>query len=188
MARRSRFSFNFFPVVIGLSVLVGGAAESLQAAVSSERHTSSASSQGISGIDSSLQTAQEEIRDPFKIAAETEAAVATTAAAASASTRPEIAIVLQGIGFGSKNEGYAVIGDDIYYKGEEINGIKLLEVRRREVDILVNGGKMTVPLFRGTEVAKARERAKKKGAVKDAPANPPGKTPSSLSKREQPKL
>jgi|GEM_PF-1936381 len=186
MTRRSQFFFKFFLIAIGVSALAWGVAGSSQAAVSSEADAALASLQETSGIDGALQMAQGEVRDPFAIAAETEAAVTT--AAPVAATRPEVVVVLQGIGFGSDDDGYAIIGDDIYYIGDEINGIKLLEVRRREVDILVNGGKMTVPLFRGEEVEKARERAKKKGAVKDAPSDPSEQMPSPLSKREQPIL
>ncbi|MFH1208251.1 MAG: type II secretion system protein N [Candidatus Omnitrophota bacterium] len=177
MLRLNRFFLKFCLAVIWLITLVWGAVESSQAAVSSKEDTSSSSSGVNSGIDSALQMAQEEIRDPFRIAAETEAAVT---AAPSVTARPELNVVLQGIGFGSKDAGYALIGDDIYYIGKEINGIKLLEVRRREVDILVNGGRMTVPLFPGEEVEKARERAKKKGAVKNAPADPSEQVPSPL--------
>jgi len=183
MVRLSRFFFKFFLTIIGLSVLVLGAAGSSQAAVHSQRDNSSASSGVTSGIDNALQTAQEEIRDPFAIAAETEAAV-TAATTTSTAMHPEAVVVLQGIGFGSK-DGYAVIGNDIYYIGTELNGIKLLEVRRREVDILVNGGRTTVPLFKGEEVEKAKKRAKKKEAVKDAPTDSPSQIPSPLSEREQ---
>ena len=108
----------------------------------------------------------------------------TAATTTSTAMHPEAVVVLQGIGFGSK-DGYAVIGNDIYYIGTELNGIKLLEVRRREVDILVNGGRTTVPLFKGEEVEKAKKRAKKKEAVKDAPTDSPSQIPSPLSEREQ---
>ncbi len=44
--------------------------------------------------------AQEEIRDPFAIAPETEAAV--VAAPVASAARPEVVVVLQGIGFGKQ--------------------------------------------------------------------------------------
>jgi hypothetical protein len=180
MARRDRFFVELFLVMMWPSVLVWGAVGSSKSVT---KGASPASSESISGIDGALQMAQEEIRDPFAIAAETEAAVSATPAAPSA-TRPEVAVVLQGIGFGSKEDAYAIIGEDIYYIGDELNGIKLLEVRRKEVDVLVNGGKMTVPLFRGEDVEKAKERAKKKGAVQNAPADVPA--PATLPERKEP--
>jgi type II secretory pathway component PulC len=180
MAKLNRFFFEFFLIVMWPSILAWGAVGSSHSAT---KDASSASSELTPGIDGALQVAQEEIRDPFVIAPETEAAV-TAAASVSSAARPEVAVVLQGIGFGSK-DAYAVIGEDIYYIGDELNGIKLLEVRRREVDILVNGGRMTVPLYQGEEVEKAKERAKKKKTLKNATENPP-QAPSPLSKREQP--
>ncbi|MFH1800188.1 MAG: hypothetical protein ABH891_05010 [Candidatus Omnitrophota bacterium] len=176
MARLNRFFFKFFLVVVWPPVLAWGAVGPSQSA------TRDASSEMTSGIDGALQLAQGEIRDPFAIAPETEAAVIAGPVASAA--RPEVAVVLEGIGFGSK-DAYAVIGGDIYYIGDELNGIKLLEVRRREVDILVNGGRITVPLFQGEEVEKARKRAQKKGAMKNAPADPSAKKPSPSSEREQ---
>ena len=188
MARPNRFFIEFFLIVLWPSVVAWGAVQSSSrgaAQSSSIKNTSSASSEMTPGIDGALQMAQEEIRDPFAIAPETEAAV--IASPVSSATRPEVAVVLQGIGFGSK-DAYAIIGDDIYYIGDELNGIKLLEVRRREVDILVNGARMTVPLFQSEEVEKARERAKKKGAVKGAHAGSPAQKLSPSSEREQPTL
>lgn len=115
------------------------------------------------GIDNAVQMAQEEVRDPFANSAppEGEAPVGPVAPAG-----PAITVELQGMGFGSK-DAYAVIGGNVYYKGDEKNGIKLLEVRRREVDVLVNGGKVTVPLFPDQDLKNAKDRAEKKSANTD---------------------
>ncbi len=69
---------------------------------------------------------------------------------------------LEGIGLGG-TDAYAIIGGSVYYKGEEKNGIKLLEARRGEVDIFVNGAPMVLPLFPKEELKKANERREKKG-------------------------
>jgi hypothetical protein len=175
MAKISRRFFGFFLIMMCFSISLLFAAESSQSAVPS------APSETTSGMDSALRAAQEEIRDPFAIAPETEAAV--IADPSSVAARPEVLAILQGIGFGSK-DAYAVIGGDVYYIGDEKNGIKLLEVRRREVDILANGGRITVPLFEGPELKKARERAKKKVAVENAPAEPSSEMPPSLPEKE----
>ena len=96
----------------------------------------------------------------------------------------EIKTNLQGIGFGSK-DAYAVIGGDIFYVGDTKKGIKLLEVRRREVDINENGEKVTLSLFPGEDLQKAKDRAKKKRAMQNASVNQSSEMPSSLSEREQ---
>jgi hypothetical protein len=109
------------------------------------------------------------------------------AAAAPTSAAPEIKAELQGIGFGSK-DAYAIIGGEVFYIGDEKNGIKVLEIRRREVDILVNGGKITVPLFPGEDLQKAKDRAKRKSAMEDTSVDQPSEMLSSLPRREQPPL
>ena len=112
------------------------------------------------GMDDSIENAQKEVEDPFaqrfnpfEIKAPTPQGTAEGQAVGD----------LQGIGLGGK-DGYAVIGDTVYHVGEEKNGIKLLEVNRGEVDIFVNNGKMTLPLFPGDDLKKARERKGKKSS------------------------
>ncbi len=117
------------------------------------------------GIDSAVQMAQEEVRDPFgsPIDQGVPADIAGDTVGA-----PTIKVDLQGIGFGSK-DAYAVIGGEIFLVGEEKSGVKLLEVRRHEVDILVNGGIVTSTLFPDAELKKSREREKIKKAAGASP-------------------
>jgi hypothetical protein len=171
---------GFLLVVLFQTISSLCAAESSKPAASSQSAVSPAPSVATPEIDSALRAAQEEVRDPFAIAPETEAAVLTPPVSAV----PTVTVVLQGIGFGSK-DAYAIMGGDVYYIGDEKNGIKLLEVRRREVDILVNGGQITLPLFPGEELKKAKDRAEKKNAAKNVPAVLPSGKPSSSSEREQ---
>ncbi|HOW87843.1 MAG TPA: hypothetical protein P5561_05215 [Candidatus Omnitrophota bacterium] len=140
-------------------------------------------SQSTAGVDTAVQTAQQEIRDPFA----TPSGQNVPAVAAVSADMPEIKVDLQGIGFGSK-EAYALIGGDIFHIGEEKRGIKLLEVRRHEVDILVNGGKVTYRLFPGQELEKAKERERKKKGDTALSAQQPEQDPSSFTGREQPSL
>jgi hypothetical protein len=108
-------------------------------------------------MDASIQSAQQEVQNPFaRRFAPPEVKVQEPEKAA-----PVVVAVLQGIGLGGK-DGYAVIGDSVYHEGEEKNGIKLLEVKRGEVDIIANGVVRTLPLFPDGELKKARERLEKK--------------------------
>lgn len=156
----------FFFVLSWPTALVLAAEEPSTEAVSEESVATPVTEDTAYGIDSAVRVAQEEVRDPFSYAPpapETATAVATGPAG------PEIKVELQGIGFGSK-DAYAVIGGEVFYKGDDKNGIKLLEVRRREVDVLVNGGQLTVPLFPTQELQNAKDRAKKRSADKGTPA------------------
>ena len=115
-------------------------------------------------VDHAVQQAQREIRDPF------ETPYAETKVLQDTSTQPagaETPVELQGIGLGSR-DAYAVIGGEVFYLEDQKNGIKLLEVRRREVDVLVNEVKMTVPLFPDDDLKKAKERKERKRAASAA--------------------
>jgi hypothetical protein len=142
--------------------------------------------EGNPGVDSAVRMAQQEVRDPFAVPSEAEAPkeALTDAAGVVVPAGPPVVVELQGIGFGSK-DAYAIIGGEVYYTGDEKNGIKLLEVRRREVDIQANGARITVLLFPGEELQKAKDRAEKKGAVKDAALDQKPEIPGSLSQRER---
>lgn len=109
------------------------------------------------GVGRAVQMAQEEVRDPFQ----TELAPAEEVEAG-APKGPEAVtkVNLQGIGFGSQ-DAYAVLNDDIYYLDEEKKGIKLLAVRRREVDVFVNGGPQTLRLIDEAEIKKSLEGKRK---------------------------
>ena len=184
MSKLNWWLCGFFLAVLGTGLPWLHAEEpAAPSAVSSENATVPAAPEesATPGVDNAVQVAQQEVRDPFSMGpAEAPGGVP------GAPTGPEVTVQLQGIGFGSK-DAYAVIGGDVFYKGDEKNGIKLLEVRRREVDILVNGGRITVPLFPEQDLKKAKERAKAKGATKNASEDQP-EVPSSISRGEQPPL
>ncbi len=183
----SRWFFGFFLAVGWFSVLGFCAEEPLPEVSSPQDVASSVSGTSVPAIDNAIGMAQEEVRDPFAMTFNmpppevTASKTQSTTTASSAS--PEIAVTLQGIGFGSK-DAYAVIGGEVFFEGDEKKGIKLLEIRKREVDILVSGGKVTVPLFPDQELQKAKDRAKKKSAVKNASVDKLVEMPSS-SGREQ---
>ncbi len=185
MPKINRWVLGFFLAVLWPSVLILCAKESAPDAASSQNIVPSVSDTATPGIDSAIQMAQEEIRDPFAKAQPPE--VETPEDTPVAEAAPEVNAELQGIGFGSK-DAYAVIGGEVFYNGDQKNGIKLLEVRRREVDILMNGGKVTISLFPDEALKMARERASKKSIIKDTSADQKPETSSSLSGREQPSL
>ena len=141
--------------LLGIFLLV---APSLFAAEETPRNvpTGGEMAESVPGMNTSIQNAQQQVQDPFarRFAPAPPKAQEQVRAA-------EVVAVLQGIGLGAKG-AYAVIGDSVYYKGEEKNGIKLLELRRGEVDIFVNGATATLPLFPGEELKKAQARQEKK--------------------------
>jgi len=186
MPKRNRYFLGLFLAVLWPSVLMLCAEEPVPApdATSSQNSVSPAPEAATPGIDNAVQMAQQEVRDPFA-AAQPPEVVAPAGGAAGTSEEAATPIpVLQGIGFGSK-DAYAVFDGEVFYNGDEKKGVKLFEVRRREVDILVNGGKMTVPLFKGEDLQKARDRAKKKDTMEDVSEDQPAEALPSLSGRER---
>jgi len=175
MLKINRWFLGLFLAVLWPSALILSADEFGSDATSSKNNGSSPFEETTTGIDSAIVAAQREVRDPFAAPDFSNAPVVSTPVAG-----PAIAAELQGIGVGSK-EAYAVIGGEVFYKGDEKKGIKLLEVRKREVDIQVNGGNVTVSLFPEQDLKKARARAKKMSALDNASVD----QPSSLSGREQ---
>ena len=180
MSKINGWGFGFFLAVLGSALSLSYAEEPLPNAVPSQGAVASTAEDATPEVENAVQTAQEEVRDPFSMTSDV-----STIAPGGALVVPTIKVELQGIGFGSK-DAYAVIGGEVFYKGDEKMGIKLLEVRRREVDILVNGGKTTVPLFPNQDLKKAKDRAKAKGAIKNASEAKPSEAPSSLSRGELP--
>ena len=167
MSKLSPFFLGVFLAAFGLGVPTLPAAESLPpvapgvsvAPATSGKATpgESAPAEGATpGVDSAVVAAQQEVRDPF--------ASGSNVAASVPQAGPAITVELQGIGFGSK-DAYAVIGGEVFFTGEEKNGIKLVEVRRGEADIIVNGEPMTCLLFSDQGLKNVREREKRKRAV-----------------------
>ena len=104
------------------------------------------------GVDNAVVAAQQEVRDPFVTVLDATESTNISVAAVQPAT---IKVELQGIGLGGKN-AYAIIGGEVFFSGDEKNGIKLVEVRRQEVDIIVNGKPMTCPLFSDQELGGAK--------------------------------
>ncbi|MFH0985887.1 MAG: hypothetical protein V1882_10205 [Candidatus Omnitrophota bacterium] len=173
MLKTSRFLSGFFLLILGVSPVAFCASDPLASGTSPTKAAGTsqapapALTEPVSGIDTAIQKAQEEVRDPFAITAETKAAVTAAPVTSAALAAPVVTVLLEGIGFGNK-DAYALIGGDVYFVGDDKNGIKLVEVRRREVDVLVNGGLMTVSLFPKEELQKIRDRADKKAATMNA--------------------
>ncbi|MBU9888437.1 MAG: hypothetical protein KTQ49_01030 [Candidatus Omnitrophica bacterium] len=94
------------------------------------------------------QTGQEEppveqvVRDPFQ----SQMNLGLETGSGPVAAQPVVEVKLQGIGLGP-HDSYAVLNGDIYYMEEEQKGIKLLAIRRREVDVLVNGTTQTLRLY-----------------------------------------
>jgi len=84
-----------------------------------------------SDIATAVEMAQEEIQDPFRVRFE-------AAAIPGALGIEGDKIVLEGVGSGPRGT-YALINGERYGVGEEKNGIKMVETRRGEADIWVNG-------------------------------------------------
>ena len=76
----------------------------------------------------------EDVRDPFK----PKVSYGQPAAQPGAASQQTITANLEGISISSKG-AFAVISGELYEKGEEKLGIKVVQIRKREVDILING-------------------------------------------------
>jgi hypothetical protein len=134
-------------------------------------------------VDSAVSAAQQEVRDPFAMDVPPEEVPVSAPEPAFQPASTPISVELQGIGFGSR-DAYAIIGGEVFFEGDEKSGIKLLEVRRREVDIVVNGEMRTCLLFPGQDLKNARDRAQKKGPANDVSLDQRPGIPRSFSRRE----
>lgn len=114
-----------------------------------------------------LETIPEASRDPFSSSLESmpvEASIQQPDALAS----PTQAFVLQGVAIGSRN-ATAVINGRTYTKGKNRDNILLVEVRKREADISVDGVLQTVRF----PVSKVKKNNKKAILSKKQESNPP---------------
>jgi len=162
MFNRLFFFFVVLLALLGVKIPQPVAAE--PSSVQSDGSASAEERELAAGIDSAIKVAQQEVRDPFAVEEFEDLDNAPHPDSAAVGEKSVSIPTLEGIGFGSV-DGYAVLGGDVYYKGDSRNGIKLLEVRRREVDILFDGKEITLSLFPRDELEKAQERAKKKNAI-----------------------
>ena len=113
------------------------------------------------GVGSAVQMAQEEVRDPFQSQLKT----GVEADEAAPKTEQVIKVSLQGVGFGSTEDAYAVLNGDVYYLEEEKKGIKLVNVRKREADVFVNGAMQTLRLFDEAALKKSTAGRRKTGIL-----------------------
>lgn len=67
----------------------------------------------------------------------------------------KVSLRLDGIGLGA-GKAFAVINGKIYLEGEEKEGIRVTHVRKKEVDILINGFPETLQLIRYEGLAGVR--------------------------------
>lgn len=111
-------------------------------------------------MEEAVRVAQEQVRDPFEINFDMQAPVTPNLVESNA---PQIQATLQGIGSG-EGDAYAIITGDVYYLGEEKKGIKLLEVHRGKVDVLINGVPEQLRLYPEEDLKRAL-----KGRVKRSP-------------------
>ena len=132
------------------------------------------------GMDAAVQMSQQEVRDPFEDKSPAEAPAGRTSETVNA---PEVPVVFQGVGIGKKGS-YAVINEEVYYAGEEKKGIKMVEVRKGEVDIVVGGASRTVRLFAGEDLRDAQERYQAKADMAVLPKEQTGRSPRHPPVRE----
>ena len=119
------------------------------------------SAEAPAGVDTAIRMAQEGVRDPFENKIMEPSAAVNVVSAAAAQGPPPIPVDIQGIGLGPTS-AYALLNGEIYYAGEEKGGIKLLEVRKGEVDILNNGTPQKLRMVSEEDIAKAQGRRLKK--------------------------
>jgi hypothetical protein len=133
------------------------------------------------GIDAAVQASQQEVRDPFE---DKFSAAAPIRNAQETMSGPPVQVLLQGIGMGAKGS-YAVIDGEVFYAGEEKKGIKIIEVRRREVDIVVGGEPRTVLLFPKEALEGTQGRYPERKTVTSSPQELRGKGPGFSPGRER---
>ena len=148
-------------------------------ATSAKKHSGKTTSPG---IDTAIQMSQQEVRDPFESKFNKIAPIRNTPE--TASNAPPVQVLLEGIGIGPKGS-YAVIDGEVFDVGDEKKGIKIIEVRRRAVDILVGGEPRTVQLFPQEELEGVRGRHPEQNVETLSPQEPRGKVPEFSPGRER---
>ncbi len=114
-----------------------------------------------SGIQDSIITAQEEVVDIFRARTED-----VTEADESEDNEerfiPQVPVsfrdvLLQGLGLGA-NDAFAVLNGELYAIGEEKDGIKLVEVRKGEADVIVDGATRKLFFVDAEDLAKYKRQ------------------------------
>ena len=102
-----------------------------------------------------LFSANEEMRDPFQ------ASVSAPRASSSVSIAQPArmgTVTLEGISIGPKG-AFAVISGEVYLEGEEKNGVKVVKIHKKKVDILNNGIPEALRIVPETAMGKKLEKA-----------------------------
>lgn len=79
---------------------------------------------------------------------------------------------LGGIGLGSKKAS-AVINNQVYHEGETKDGIQVTQIRKQEVDILINGLPSTIRMIHEEEMGTAGRGHEKRTEVTTSEEKPP---------------
>lgn len=111
---------------------------------------------------------QEIERDPFASPFEGSEVVAPVPGEGAA----PIEIKFDGVGIGP-GDAFAILNGDIYYEGEEKNGIKVIRVGKQEVELLADGIPQTVKLVLEDEIKRLEKRKQQKTGVKETLAQDP---------------
>ena len=95
---------------------------------------------------------QKSARDPFQnsLAAQNPISTSTTSVAS-------VTAQLQGLSMGPQGS-FAVINGEVYREEEEKAGIKVVKIRKKEVDILMNSAPITLQMFSEGEVTHFKEK------------------------------
>ena len=93
-------------------------------------------------LEKAAETLPASERDPFASSFEKKIAVEAEPVVNGAGVLSEV-LVLQGVAIG-ENKATAVINGKTYVKGKTRDNIELIEVRKREADIKVNGASQTI--------------------------------------------
>lgn len=125
------------------------------------RHPSAVNSRDIAAAVERAQQALNQIRDPF---APTDLKPEPETQVSAQPVLPTGSTTLEGLGLGGNN-AYAVIGGEVFYLGEEKNGIKLVAVRKGEADIIVNGEETKIRMISEDEIKKAQGRRSRNASM-----------------------
>lgn len=104
-----------------------------------------------------IKAVQKGIRDPFKPLLPPPKTVEIE----EKSPGEPVDVQLYGIGYGSEG-AYAILNEDVYYEGEEIEGIKLMKVRKNEVEIKTGGTTKTLSMLSEDELKRLENRRDRK--------------------------
>lgn len=135
--------------------------------VTAERTVKSLSQGGAAATASG--SSREPARDPFAPVIETGGAFIDKPSGKAAEGE-EIVVKLEGIGIGSKEQdAFALMNKDVFYEGEEKQGIKLVRVGKQDVFILANGNPRTLSIVPEAEIMRLKQRKERKTEMEQVP-------------------